>query len=92
MTYEELLKDEAFLAAVEAAIAAKDIPAVQAALREKGIEIPAEELHKALEPTDQELSEDDLDNVAGGISWKSVKSGVKAVLDILKRNSKYLVI
>lgn len=67
---EELIQDNDFIAKVTCA---KSLDAVEDLLREKGIEISTAEM-KAVMRVDEELSEDALDNIAGGgwlLNWLS---------------------
>lgn len=69
MEFEELMKDEAFVAQLGKA---KDLNEVAELFREKGIDTEAQALEKLLNyaESDGELDEDALENVAGGISAK----------------------
>jgi predicted ribosomally synthesized peptide with nif11-like leader len=63
---KELFTDEAFIASIAELETAED---VQKALSEKGLDLSIEEItaiQNALASNDGELSEDDLENVAGG--------------------------
>ncbi len=72
MNLEELLNDVGFAAQLEAV---KDDPEAMAKLfNEKGIEVTAEELRQAMEMMEkEELSEAELEDVAGGISVLRLK-------------------
>ena len=64
MTIEELSKDPGFQKKIENA---KDIDEVIALFREKGIDVTEEQLLKVAETVkDGELSESEMENVAGG--------------------------
>ena len=73
MKFEELLTNVEFNQQVAAAKDAKEVVDLFAA---KGIEVPMEIAQELFEqPTDAELSADDLDNVAGGAFWGAVVGG-----------------
>ena len=64
MNLQDLQKDEEFMALIQAN---PDLVAISAALRARGVEISAEELRKGFATLENgELSEDDLEEVAGG--------------------------
>lgn len=65
---KEVFADEAFVASI---LEMESPEEVQKALSEKGLELNLEEIHaiqNALSTTEGELCEDELENVAGGIS------------------------
>ena len=68
MSFEELMKDAEFAKAVEAA---EDVKTLVELLKSKGVEITEEEMEKALDVAEKqgdELDENALENVAGGMS------------------------
>ena len=64
MTFEELIKDEDFVRKIENV---KDIDEAAELFREQGVEVTADDLRQAIAQTGEELSEDSLDTVAGGV-------------------------
>lgn len=81
--FQELMNDEAF---VKTAFCVDTVEEVQKAFADHGVEITPEEIYaigdavSVATSTDEELSEDALDSVAGGILWSPIlfKAGVAA--------------
>ena len=66
MNLEELSKDSELKERIENAQSLTEVVEIY---REKGIEVTENELEAALRETSDEISEDDLQNVAGGRLW-----------------------
>ena len=73
---KELFSDEAFVTSILEIDNAED---VQKALADKGLELSLKEIttiQKTLSEEEGELSEDDLENVAGGVAITSIVCGL----------------
>lgn len=65
MSFDELENDVQFKASIESA---ENYGDVVEAFKAKGIEVTEDDIRQALEADSGELSEDNLENVAGGLS------------------------
>ena len=77
MDLNELMQDEEFMSAVEQAGSPNEIAQL---LQAKGIEISAEELEKACNTGSEEMSENELENVSGGMifpRWKWIEHALR---------------
>ena len=89
---KEVFSDEAF---VNSLMELENVEDVQKALSEKGLDFSPEEIEairKGLVGEDEELGEDDLENVAGGVSVETIGnivdivSGIGSLVDIIGRS------
>ena len=79
MSLEELVKDEAFIDRIKKAESLAEIVEI---LRSEELDVTEAELKSMLDDQDGELTEENLEGVAGG---KSRKEWLKVLADILKQ-------
>ena len=79
MNPEELVKDEAFIDRIKKAESLAEIVEI---FRSEGLDVTEAELKSMLDDQEGELTEENLEGVAGG---KSVKEWLKDLFDIIRR-------